>query len=346
MGEYTLNLTSAPTGYPTDLITFNQGGFTFANGRLQSNSIGHNEITSGYIKFKATVGTVKATIGVSSEYNFDFMGLHVSTSTTVPKRKNGNMANISGSETNTFSYSINAPGTYYLHYFYAKDSSQSSESDMGWITSVTLPIESTFEKVNINNTWTPVKGRFVNVNGTWVGNSTHVNVNNTWNHVSTSNTPGIINMMSVERNSTFGSNKIYSTYCEMSSGLSGAGLCVLRSVGCFDIRQDDVISVEILHAVLPNGGSFTTSTVGQGGSVFLSVFDNYEAATSNSTATQYIYQNSRTPGINTKTVYTVTSRSTFLDAYLFVSLDATPSSGDTYMQLFNVTINGRKVYPI
>lgn len=179
MANTTINLTSQPT-MPSNAI-LNVGAWTFTKNRLQSNSIGHSKSTSGYIKFEAIVGTVSATIGVSSENNWDYMSLHLTTTDTPPSRASGNMANICGEVSSaTYSYNITAAGTYYLHFTYACDSSGYSGEDCGWITSATLPLKDNGSVyANASGVWK--KGiQYTNVNGVWKEGQTYTNVNGVW----------------------------------------------------------------------------------------------------------------------------------------------------------------------
>lgn len=178
MADTVINLTSQPT-MPNGAV-LNQGNWAFKNNRLQSNSIGNSQNTRGYIKFDAVVGTISATIGVSSEKNYDTMCLHVST-TEGTASGNANMADISGEvKSATYTYNITAAGTYYLNFYYFRDSSGYSGEDCGWITSVTLPLkEGGIVYTNVNGVWK--KGiQYANVSGVWKQGETYTNVNGVW----------------------------------------------------------------------------------------------------------------------------------------------------------------------
>ena len=182
MPNITIDLTSQPTiSNPSIDLTYLTNGFSFTNGALTSKTITHNELTYSYIKFNAIAGTVSVTMGVSSESNYDFMSLNVSTSTITPSRNGGNMKNISGSVSDTtYTYTISSAGWYYLYFWYAKDGSQNTNNDNGWLKKVILPVLETKQiYLNVNGVWKPVTP-YVNVNGVWKEATPSLNVNGTW----------------------------------------------------------------------------------------------------------------------------------------------------------------------
>lgn len=198
------------------------------------------------------------------------------------------------------------------------------------------------EYVNINGTWVQPKCKYVNINGTWVSTNTYANINGTWKNVNQYGGGPVdykIAMASNQHGSTYGNNYIYSTYCQIASGYYGAGVCALRSTSTFSLKAGDTIKVSVLHAVLPNGGSFNTSTVGQGGRVYLSTSSTYTTSGTN------IYYSARTPGLNTYNTYQYTCTSALSNVYLWVVLDSTSSSGDTYIAMNNAWVNGTVIYP-
>lgn len=198
------------------------------------------------------------------------------------------------------------------------------------------------EYININGTWVQPSSKYVNINGTWVGTNTYANINGTWTNVNQYGGGPVdfkLSMSSIQFGSYYGGNYIYSNYCKIASGYSGAGTCAIRSSATFSLKAGDTISASVLHAVLPNGGSFNTSTYGQGGRVFLSTNSYYSTSGTN------IYYSARTPGKNTYNTYSYTCTSALTNVYLWIVLDYTSSSGDTYMQVNNVSVNGTTVYP-
>jgi len=345
MANYTLNLTSPPSGYHSDIV-FNQGGFTFVSNRLISNPISHNQQTSGYIKFEAEVGSVSATIGVSSEGGCDFMSLHVSTSSTPPGRNEGNMANISGERSElTYFYKITVPGTYYLHFYYAKDGSVNRNEDIGWITKVSLPMKTRKEHIKVNDAWIIPKSKYVNINGTWVGSTTYANINNSWVNIVQYGGPVNfkIAMTSIQHNSTYGHNYVGPDYCQIASGYNGYGKCAIRSTHPFSLKAGDSIRVNILHATLPNGGSFSTDKYGQTGRVCLSTSSTFPSL---GIATG-IYGSTGTPGLNNYNSYQYDCTSDFTNVYLWMVLDDDffiPRE-DTYLIMNKVWVNETVVYP-
>lgn len=170
--------TSAPT-MPSG-TTLVKGEWTYTTSGLRSNGINHSQKTSGYIKFDAVVGTVTVAISVSSEKSYDYMSVHLSKTTDVPERGGGNVANISGEIVNTtYTYNITEAGTYYLHFFYACDSSGYSGSDCGWLRVVTLPLKTGGIYTNVNGVWKQ-GSQYTNVSGVWKQGATYTNVNGVW----------------------------------------------------------------------------------------------------------------------------------------------------------------------
>lgn len=183
MVNMTFNMVSKPN-FPSSM-NFMQGNWIFTNGRFQSNQISNSGSTSSHLYFDACVGTVKATIGVSSEENFDVMSLHVreyveGSPTYVPSRGSGNMANISGVTSGTYTFEITKAGRYCLTMLYAKDSSSSDNDDCGWVTSITLPVAASGTVyTNVSGIWKQGT-QYTNVNGVWKEGNTYTNVSGVW----------------------------------------------------------------------------------------------------------------------------------------------------------------------
>lgn len=144
-----------PTNIPETIdIAQLYKGFTCdtANKYIYSNAISHSSSINSYIKFEGKANQViSLKAKVSSETNFDFGFAHVTTTTSIPvySTTTDRFVYISGTvDWATYTYTIPADGTYYLHLCYRKDGSGSTGSDKVWFTDISVPVKIDFEDFN------------------------------------------------------------------------------------------------------------------------------------------------------------------------------------------------------
>lgn len=112
---------------------------------LASNTMGHSQKASSYIRFETKVPNTKINFDafISSE-RYDYAAVHLTQSAAIPSyaTATGRIVLLSGiaSGFTTYETTIAKPGIYYLHFTYQKDSSTSGGLDKFCIDNIRLPI--------------------------------------------------------------------------------------------------------------------------------------------------------------------------------------------------------------
>ena len=130
----------------TDTYGFNHGEFTTnVYGLIPSNK--GTSSSTAYTRYKyvaPTSGSLKFTYRCSSESGYDYLAVHVNTSTTQPAYNNttdrviGASGTTYASKDGTATKSVTGGTTYYIHVQYRKDGSGNSGYDMGCIRKIEL----------------------------------------------------------------------------------------------------------------------------------------------------------------------------------------------------------------
>lgn len=170
--EYTFDFKEQyPTDVPSSIdISELYRGFTCdtANNYIQNYVTDHSSTSSSCIKFEAQANQeISLSAWVYSEENYDWAFAHVTTDYYTPSHDEttGRFVHISGFVNwTTYTYTIPASGTYYLHLGYSKDSGTSSSYDKVCIRDIRLPgsapssFDNSFNLLETIRTGTEAKG--------------------------------------------------------------------------------------------------------------------------------------------------------------------------------------------
>lgn len=150
--------TKIPTNTPwkVDISNLYKGFYHSTSGYIYSNSIGHAGKTNSYIKFEAKANTIVSIKARASSEQYDYGSAHVTTSEDAPLYTDATnrFVFISGSQSSfsTYTYTIPADGTYYLHLAYSKDYNGLGYDDRVYFTDIVLPCN--YETESFDNSFT------------------------------------------------------------------------------------------------------------------------------------------------------------------------------------------------
>lgn len=313
-------------------------------GALRTRTIDHYGAVHAKVNFNVTeAGYATVWAGCSCEENYDKFLVSITSSPNKPGRTEGHvLMDISGERSISYNSVSLAPGSYWLHFLYTKDGSNSRGKDCGIVQRIDLPVNYG-ANIKVAGTWSPLKKQRINIQGAWLPSlESYVKIRDTWTKYMQSVTfeNAKLTFTELEVTGSFGWVRDDGFCVRAASGTMGTGRTVGRTLNPIRMEAGQTLAMGITHFAIDRQKPIT-GAYAQDGLVHISPIASYNK---NDPDAQRIYYDPNSPGLGEVFFERSITVNRTGDYYIFLAVDGPDKGYDTHIAITNIRLNNEKLY--